>query len=184
MFIIWCHFKSQTSCLNPDHFSLRPSGLDTCSIVSCLSHCLFYWVRFLILLSIDLSGPDSIPAYCFLFLLTLLGLIADLFTYDSHHHISFLTYLPAYSDSWPDCRWQNLHMKPLGMVPISTGLHTVLCATCLSLLLPVFHTAATYFPKEKNWYYPLLDNSGRLPVFCRIKSKLLSMTFKVQHRLK
>lgn len=89
-----------------------------------------------------------------------------------------------FPDSWPDCRWQNLHMKPLGMVPISTGLHTVLCATCLSFLLPVFHTAASYFPKDQNWYYPLLDNSGRLPVFYRIKSKLLSMTFKVHHRLK
>ena len=37
-FIIWCHFKNQTSCLNPVHFSPRPSGLDACSIVSCLSH--------------------------------------------------------------------------------------------------------------------------------------------------
>ena len=145
---------------------------------------LFSWVRFLTLLSIDLSGPDSIPAYCFLSLLTWLGLIADLFAYDSHHHISFLTYLPAYSDSWPDCRGQNLHMKPFGVVPISAGLHTVLCVISLSLLLPVFQKPATYFPKEQNWYYPLLDNSGRLPVFCRIKSKLLSLTFKVHHRLK
>ena len=93
---------------------------------------LFSWVRFLTLLSIDLSGPDSIPAYCFLSLLTWLGLIADLFTYDSHHHISFLTYLPAYSDSRPDCRGQNLHMKPLGVVPISAGLRTILCVISLS----------------------------------------------------